>query len=149
MAKKQEESLLGYDPLAWMNEEPQGEEVSAAQEQEQVASATEHSSNAQVTQENQLKVVLEAVQNIQNVANLREEIISKLENSLGAIEIDASAVNSIDTATLQLFVALKKETDRLERVLVFDFPSERFLEAANLIGVSKLLELDKSASGFF
>lgn len=147
MAKKQEESFLGYDPLAWMNEEPQSEEL--AHGQAQTIAAAENNSNTEENIENELKVVLESVQNIQNVANLREAIIRMLENSVGTIEIDASAVNSVDTATLQLFVALKKEADRLERVLVFDFPSEKFLEAANLIGVSKLLELDKSASGFF
>lgn len=149
MAKKVESSMLGHDPLAWMNEEPGPDAVQEAGQQQTSVTDDTGISIVAAADGNEFKLVLQATQNIQNIVRLRDSIIQMLENTLGTIEIDASAVTSIDAATLQLFVALNKEAERLERALVFDFPSEKFVASANLLGVSELMGLDKVASGFF
>lgn len=84
---------------------------------------------------------LDATLTIQNVAKLHE----KLKNSYGvheAIEIDASRVSSIDTATLQLLIALKKDAVIQQKSVVITAPSQRFIESAKLLGVLEILEID-------
>ena len=80
---------------------------------------------------------------------LHEQLVNILRNTSDTIEVDASAITACDTATMQLFVVLKQEMLQLERSLVFDFPSDKFVEAADLLGVSSMLGVDKSAAGFF
>lgn len=59
------------------------------------------------------------------------------------IEINAVEVTTIDTATLQLLVSLKKEEKRLNKTIHILSPSSRFLESARLLGLSNVLELDE------
>jgi anti-anti-sigma regulatory factor len=85
-------------------------------------------------------IKLEAVLNIQNVTPLHE----KLKNSVAAndlIEIEVSDVTSIDTTTLQLLVALKKESIKLQKIVIFINPSPRFLESAKLLGLLEILDV--------
>lgn len=159
--KKDDSSLLGYDPLAWLNAEAATEETAAVSasadsgEAQMDAVAAESgalefaSEDMQSSLQQQGKLCLQETHTMQNIAELREQLMSVLEQNLGPIEIDASAVKMIDTSTFQLLIALKQETVRNKRELVFDFPSERFLEAAGLLGATELLALNKSASGFF
>ncbi len=87
---------------------------------------------------------LDATLTIQNVTKLHE----KLKNAYcvhDAIEIDASQVTSIDTATLQLLVALKKDADIQQKNVVITKPSQRFLESAKLLGVFDILDMDASS----
>lgn len=84
---------------------------------------------------------LDATLTIRNVAKLHE----KLKNSYGvheAIEIDASRVSSIDTATLQLLVALNNDAVIQQKSVVITAPSQRFIESAKLLGVLEILEID-------
>jgi anti-anti-sigma regulatory factor len=86
-------------------------------------------------------ITLEATATIQNVVKLYE----KLKNSYAAyntIEIDASSVSSIDTATLQLLIALKKDAIKEQKQVVFAAPSQRFIEAAELLGLLEILNVD-------
>lgn len=86
-------------------------------------------------------ITLEATSTIQNVVKLYE----KLKRSYSAnkvIEIDASCVSSIDTATLQLLVALKRDAIKEQKNVVFAAPSERFIEAAELLGLLEILNDD-------
>ncbi|MCX7088418.1 MAG: STAS domain-containing protein [Methylococcales bacterium] len=143
MAKKNESSLIEYDPLAWMNTEEKPTDVVAilpkqAPDLESLASDALSA-----------KVILQATQSIQNVMQLHEQLVDILRNTSDTIEVDASAITACDTATMQLFVVLKQEMLQLERNLVFDFPSDKFVEAADLLGVSSMLGVDKSAAGFF
>jgi anti-anti-sigma regulatory factor len=94
------------------------------------------------------KVTLDATLNIQNVAALYDQFLKKLE-SQNTIEIDASSVVSIDTATLQLLTVLKQTGINLQKEIVIDFPSDEFIESAELLGLSELLEVNQAAAGFF
>jgi anti-anti-sigma regulatory factor len=83
---------------------------------------------------------LDATLTIQNVSKLHE----MLKNSLAVydqIEINASDVSSIDTATLQLLVALKKEAVKLQKQVTIIYPSPRFVESAQLLGLLDVLEV--------
>ena len=59
------------------------------------------------------------------------------------IEVNAVEVTTIDTATLQLLVSLKKEEKRLNKTIHILSPSSRFLESARLLGLSNVLELEE------
>lgn len=83
---------------------------------------------------------LGATLTIQNVVRLHE----KLKNSLAIndqIEINASDVSSIDTATLQLLVSLKKDAVKLQKKVTIIYPSPRFVESAKLLGLLSVLDV--------
>ncbi|MGZ4955036.1 MAG: STAS domain-containing protein, partial [Methylobacter sp.] len=68
----------------------------------------------------------------------------KLKNSLAMhdeIEINASDVSSIDTATLQLLVSLKKSAVKLQKKVTIIYPSPRFVESARLLGLLDVLDV--------
>ena len=94
------------------------------------------------------KITLDATLNIQNVSKLYEQMRVQLEGK-ERIEIDASSVSSVDTATLQLLVVLKQTAIKLHKEVIIDFPSDNFIEAADLLGLSEMLEVDQAAAGFF
>lgn len=94
------------------------------------------------------KIILEATLNIQTVSALYDQFL-KLLDTENTIEIDASAVESIDTATLQLITVLKQASINLQKEVIIDFPSDKFIESAELLGLAELLEVDQSAAGFF
>ena len=161
MAKKKDKSLIAFDPLAWMNDEgedseTQPEKVDASgeipnQEAElEVKSTIEPVIQGAVTKNetDAFKIALVATLNVQNVAELYEQFSKGLDNQ-DIIEIDASEVVSIDTATLQLLIVLKQEAVKLHKEVTIDFPSDKFIEAAELLGLAKMLEVDQAAAGFF
>ena len=81
---------------------------------------------------------LEKDATIKNVAAL----YSTVKNALAAhdaIEINAADVATIDTATLQLLVSLKKDALNLGKTVEIIYPSERFLESAKLLGLTEVL----------
>jgi len=174
MAEKDDKNLIGFDPLAWMNEDEEAEasspkpeqvlaeekveqvpvEVEAKQEVEQVQPELTNTEENEIASEaddlvsTESKVVLDSVLNIQNVKALYDELLSILNND-GVIEIDASAVSSIDTATLQLLIVFKQEAIKLHKEVSIDFPSDRFIEAAELLGLAEMLDVESAAAGFF
>jgi len=86
---------------------------------------------------------LDATLTIQNVGKLHE----KLKNSLAIhdeIEINASDVSSIDTATLQLLVSLKKDAVKLQKKVTIIYPSPRFVESAHLLGLLDVLDVHEA-----
>jgi len=167
MAEKQEDGLIGFDPLAWMDDGSSDsskvdESLSLSKtEQEPVTVAETKTETEEMptavdwveTEEQEdiaadSAVVLEAVQNIQNISGLYDKLLSLFEQT-DKIEIDASAVMTIDTATLQLLIVLKQSAVKAQKEVVFDFPSERFIEAAELLGLAEMLDVEKAAAGFF
>ncbi len=86
--------------------------------------------------------------NIQNVTALHQQLAHMLAN-FDLIEIDASAVTMIDTSTLQLLLILKQTAIGLQKSISIDFPSDKFIEAAELLGIAEMLEVDQAASGLF
>lgn len=168
MAENGENSLIGYDPLAWMRTlDPAEQSAEAVPEAEtaggeetatsvtevtdtivsNTASADELSESVPQTS-GKGSLALEPLSNIQGVADLHQNLMQMLSR-YDAIDIDASAVVGIDTSTLQLLVILKRTAAGLQKVVAIDFPSEKFVEAAELLGVSEMLEVDTAASGFF
>jgi len=86
------------------------------------------------------QIDLDATLTIQNVVKLHE----KLKNLLAIhdeIEINASDVSSIDTATLQLLVSLKKSAVKLQKKVSIIYPSPRFVESAQLLGLLDILDV--------
>lgn len=57
------------------------------------------------------------------------------------IEINASDITTIDTATFQLLVSLKKDAPRLNKTINIIYPSERFIESAKLLDLLTILEI--------
>ncbi len=97
---------------------------------------------------NPVMLALSSRQTLENI----NELFLRLQEDLAeteTIELDASAVTHIDAATLQLFVALQQTAAREQKTLIINFPSEAFIEAAQLLGMEKILELDQAAAGFF
>lgn len=84
---------------------------------------------------------LDATLTIQHVVKLHEKI-KKAYSANHTIEINASHVSSIDTSTLQLLVALKKNAVKQQKNVVFADPSERFIESAGLLGLLEILDID-------
>jgi len=165
MTAKNSDSLIGFDPLAWIGEDdalPGPEESAAAQLEESagaVADGIERSVEELRNQEalgepgiNELidnsKITLDDTLNIDTVLELHGKLMQALKDN-DSLEIDAANVNSIDTASLQLLVVLKQEAFKLGKDIVFDFPSDRFIEAAELLGIDNMLGVDQSAAGFF
>lgn len=102
------------------------------------AGAAEESSVFEDTESSQFD--LDATLTIQNVVKLHE----KLKNIVAMhdqIEINASDVSSIDTATLQLLVSLKKEAVKLQKQVTIIYPSPRFVESAKLLGLLDVLDV--------
>jgi ABC-type transporter Mla MlaB component len=169
MAEKDDDSLIGYDPLAWMrgsdfNHDAQKLEVEKLESDSstEFVSSIDEVINTEIDQaqtpvivsesstseSEKALLVLEPVLNIQNVAALHQSLMQMLSN-FDAIDIDASTVTMIDTATLQLLLILKQTAIGLEKSISIDFPSDKFIAAAELLGIAEMLEVDQAASGFF
>jgi ABC-type transporter Mla MlaB component len=170
MAEKDEDSLIGFDPLAWMHRSDfnQDSQRDGVDELEPHAASAFVSANAEdlgpkmnpdltpviasersnSEQGERAVLVLEPVLNIQNVADLHQGLTQML-SSFEAIDIDASDVTMIDTATLQLLLILKQTAIGLQKSISIDFPSDKFIEASELLGIAEMLEVDQAASGFF
>ncbi len=106
--------------------------------EEEVAMAEEIVEEAPIESLAEPHIDLEPESTIKNVAQL----YSTVKNSLAAhdvIEINAADVTTIDTATLQLLVSLKKDAPNLGKTVDIIYPSERFIESAKLLGLLEIL----------
>ena len=175
MTAKQDEVAIGFDPLAWMDDEADEKEGVEAEKsttsekeiveeekpvvEEKTTIEGESDTEVETTLaeptvepindvEEDAKITLDATLNIQNVSKLYEQMRVQLEGK-ERIEIDASSVSSVDTATLQLLVVLKQTAIKLHKEVIIDFPSDNFIEAADLLGLSEMLEVDQAVAGFF
>lgn len=184
MATSEENDLIGYDPLAWMEANADKnedhlvtDEIDSENAQEGAACADEirldddYSDDLIASAEDELVIVeivdendtilveemvmdsvsvseeteegicdLDATLTIQNVVKLHE----KLKDLLAIhdqIEINASDVSSIDTATLQLLVSLKRDAAKLQKQVTIIYPSPRFVESAQLLGLLDVLDV--------
>lgn len=142
MAQQEPDSMIGYDPLAWMAE---AFEETADQEPEPVAENAEFAdlvpinpSLPQTTDDQRL--VLESTLNIQSVSALHERFLQAIDQ-MQEIVIDASQVEQIDTANLQLLLVLKQECVKLQKKLRIDVPSDRFVKACQLLGLDGMLDI--------
>ncbi len=180
MAANDKSTLIGHDPLAWMEHDSGTEQRADSPEAEQTSLAEPVNSNQSIknevidpdsnestkaevkpeinsaaeivqphsSEETEDVIRLDSISNIQNVSQLHDRLIKQFDQK-NAIEIDASDVVSIDASTLQLLIVLKQSAIKNGKEMVIDFPSENFIEAASLLGLSDLLEVEQSAAGFF
>jgi len=139
MAKKEKENLIGHDPLSWMKENSEEGEEDMSSDNEQLTT---------IDREDNAPVVLQATVNIQNITDLYEKLKIVLNNN-ESVEIDASAVTSIDTSALQVFTLLKQTALQMNKQIHIEFPSDQFVNSAKLCGLAELLEVDQVASGLF
>ena len=93
-------------------------------------------------------IVLEPIQSIQNIGLLHQRLQRVLDTQ-EKLDIDASAVTQVDTATLQMLLVLKLTAVKLQKEVNIDFPSQKFIDAAYLLGLAEMLSVDQAASGFF
>lgn len=82
---------------------------------------------------------------IDHVAGLRDELANRLGEA-GTVKIDASDVERIHTAALQLFCLFCRDRRRDGHDVEFLHPSESLRNAAALLGATTLLQLAKAAS---
>lgn len=194
MSKVLEKEIVGFDPLAWMNDDQvDQQEPSINSENEvkdkpevnvvkEVATENENTEESEVhivdevqteteitevdlivtadennevdveepveAIESNSKIILDATLNIQTVSTLYDQFVEMLDTQK-IIEIDASSVESIDTASLQLITVFKQAGIKLQKEISIDFPSDKFIEAAEILGLAELLEVDQAAAGFF
>jgi ABC-type transporter Mla MlaB component len=169
VAEKNEASLIGYDPLFWLNQQQSEEKqmlvrtdlsvpeqelptpeclAEGKAEESDIPVSRFETQPANVSVPLEFSVVLEPAQNIRNVGDLYERLRLAL-NSQDKIDIDASAVQSVDTAALQLLLVLKQSAIKMQKQVSIDFPSEKFIEAAKALGLSEMLDIDHAAAGFF
>jgi ABC-type transporter Mla MlaB component len=77
---------------------------------------------------------------IKNIAKLYDTIKRAIEIH-DTIEINASDVATVDTATLQLLVSLKKDVQESHKSVNIIYPSARFIESAKLLNLLDVLEV--------
>jgi anti-anti-sigma regulatory factor len=176
MAENQETSLIGYDPLVWLNDPVEelnyvadtstdpADGIGSAKDDTQIDSklpdllevaenrAAELTTVKLLESEDAMPAVtaitLDSILNIRNVVDLHGRLCLALDCS-NKIDIDASAVTVVDTANLQLLLIFKQTAFKMQKQVVIDFPSDKFIEACNLLGISSMLEVDQAVSGFF
>jgi len=166
MAESNDKGLIGFDPLAWMDDDSKTDETEIQAKEpeiiepviESIEQNTAEQRVAEITVEQTLenedksmddcKLTLDATLNIQNVTQLYEQLLKLLEGQ-GKVEIDASEVVVIDTSTLQLLIVFKQTAINLQKEVVFDFPSDKFIESAELLGLAEMLDVDQAAAGLF
>ncbi|MEY2169484.1 MULTISPECIES: STAS domain-containing protein [unclassified Rhodanobacter] len=73
------------------------------------------------------------------LAALHTELVAALPG--GAVELDGSQVERVDTAALQLLVLLRRALDGRGGALAWRGSSAALNDAAGLLGLAKILEL--------
>ncbi|MGR9052305.1 MAG: STAS domain-containing protein [Gammaproteobacteria bacterium] len=155
MASKDRQNLIGFDPLAWIGDDQEPEKPAVFEDEQPLArpggadkreaAAAEAAGDGPV---NELAIELDSILSVQTVAELCTQLAAAFP-SARSIAIDAAAVEVADTATLQLLVVVQREAVQAGKSFSIDFPSERFIEAARLLGVASLLEVEHPESGLF
>jgi ABC-type transporter Mla MlaB component len=92
------------------------------------------------------RVALDAQLGIAMVADLHTRLLPFLQQKK-CVEIDASEVELVDTAALQLLVAFVKELRDRDVAVNWNKPSDTFCETARLLDLSDLLGLDQENAG--
>lgn len=158
MAKSDKKNqALGDDPLAWLNagsaaDKKTGKKKSASNKKaEKKAKSGKSKANKEVKEakpdnatENSAKtsnrLVLESSLVINKAADFYE-ILNKLVASGEAIEIDASKVEIIDSAILQLIFAFALTLKENNIKLSWHKPTDNLLSKASILGLTEQLGL--------
>lgn len=163
-------NLIGYDPLGWMSADVV-EESAITEPVKKVTRAKAKVASVEIIEEvNAVEVSeIEIIEEILEELSANSENENENDNieplvDLGAhpslkslstlyttfkrvidehdvIEINASEIATIDTATFQLLVSLKKDASRLNKTITIIYPSERFIESAKLLDLLTILDV--------
>ncbi|MDT8453100.1 MAG: STAS domain-containing protein [Gammaproteobacteria bacterium] len=142
---------LGDDPLAWLSAgtnaaKKPGKKKASSKKKPEKRSAPEKSGDkeslvsAEVKIEASKRLVLESSLVINN-ANGFYESLKELAAGEQTIEIDASKVEIIDSAILQLLVAFVLDLSEKDIPLSWHQPSENLLNKASILGLTEKLGL--------
>lgn len=93
-------------------------------------------------------VLLDAELKIRDVAAFHRTLCELFQQT-DKIELDASRVISVDTANLQMLVICRLNAHQCGKEIIIVFPSETFVEAAELLGLSAMLGIDEAATGLY
>lgn len=85
-------------------------------------------------------VELPAESSLKNIAELHDTF-KRVLAAHDKIEINASDVTTIDTATFQMLIALKKDATHLGKTINIIYPSARFVESAKLLDLLIVLDV--------
>jgi ABC-type transporter Mla MlaB component len=81
------------------------------------------------------------VVDISTVNELYQQLNGVLEQD-GPVNLNAGAIERIDTAALQMFVCFIQEVKRRHREVHWQTPSEALLRSANYLGLKQVLQLN-------
>lgn len=90
-------------------------------------------------------IVLAERQTIQNVRELKEEVLAALDNREPVL-VDAAEVDQIDTATLQLLAVLWQGANRASKPPRLERPSGEFRRVSALLGLDGLFGIHAGAA---
>lgn len=91
-------------------------------------------------------IVLPPVVGIAAAAELKEAMLRTLETSAGAVQVDASAVQRVDTAGVQLLLALCNRAMAEDRDLQWQGDTTVLAQAVAALGLDHLLALPTEAT---
>jgi len=140
--KRRSPPALGDDPLSWIN----------AADKAVVPAAATRAAAADVTADAVAPAVvvsplqqgggrvLDAIVTIGEAGRLREKLLARLGDAV--VEVDAGAVEHIDTAGMQLLLAFARSLQRRGGRLVWSGRSRTMVEVAALLGLNGALGLD-------
>lgn len=90
-------------------------------------------------------ITLPASLTIQSVAADHKDLSERITEIEASVQIDASAVEEIDTAGMQLLLALVNEFNTQSVKAEWQSPSEVLIQTASILGMSEALALPKAA----
>jgi len=79
---------------------------------------------------------------IRNIAELSEKLRTALDSSDPIIFFDASKVDRVDAASMQLLATFFKDAQSQGMTLQWHKPSDALVETSRVLGLSRLLGLD-------
>ncbi len=149
-AKK--ESLIGVDPLAWLNEEAMEgesqEQNESADAIEELAVIQDQMTNDDIEKDNSTQlseednIHLDTSVTIREVGDLYSLIGERIKDTQN-LKIDCSAVEKTDAAGMQLLTVLYRHTQKVGKNLEWIKPTDMLLRSAALLGLTSELAFSK------
>lgn len=135
--------LMPHDPLAELDEAEEGQ-VTEEKQPEVTPEPEQVMSNDVAESTGSAKVVFEESLTIADVGEVYPTLKGHLD-SLNPVTLDASGVEVIDTAGIQLLAAFIKEADEHSIKIEWDGVSEVLKKAADRIALNKELHLPEAS----
>ncbi len=148
---KKKKQVMGDDPLMWMkyetseagtpvSEARQPSKVSKQKERKKPYSKYTEKASSEVSSESRIEkhIVLDPILSIDNANKLYDQFDSVVQRKQNII-IDASAVEMIDTAMLQLLIAFVRKLKNEGVKISWNKPSDELLSRAVLLNLEEYL----------